>query len=365
VRSSISNAPAPFSHEESFAEESLLLRLTLVLLRYRRLIGRVALALGVIAAAATLLRARTFTSSSTFMPQGSSSRSSLAGLAAQFGVAVPGGNEVVQTPAFYADLLRSHGTLQQVVLAVYETREKGVVTRRTLVNRLRSDADSSTRVERAIDALRGSIRTSISQSGVVRLDVKAKDPALAQQINTKLLDALTRFNVERRQSQAAAERRFAERRLAEVGDSLHLAEYALAAFHQQNRGIGGSPMLRLQEERLQRNVSMQQQIYTGVAQTYEQSKMEEVRDTPVLTFVEPATMPVRPDSRGTLLRTLLAITLGAVVGAVVALWLESLAQLSQREARVYDELIGLRRAFIRDLLRPWRLLGRSTPPSSP
>lgn len=363
VSTSLSNEPAAVSSTEVLAEESLLLRLSLVLLRRRRLIGRCAFALGAIAAAATLLQPPAYTSTSTFMPQGGNSRSSLAGLAAQFGVAVPTGSEVAQTPAFYADLLRSHGVLQQVAQADYRVSDGATRARRTLADVLGLQGDSLMQLDRAVDALRGSLRTSISASGVVKLDVRAKQPALAQQLNAQLLDALTRFNVERRQSQAAAERRFAERRLAEIGDSLHAAENALASFHLQNRGLSGSPVLRLQEDRLQRNVSLQQSIYTTVAQSYEQSKMEEVRDTPVLTIIEPAAMPVRPDSRGTVLRTLLGLILGAVLGAAIALWLESMDQLSMREARVYDELVELRRALFRDLRRPWRLLGRTAPPT--
>ncbi|HET7186750.1 MAG TPA: hypothetical protein VFI52_01285 [Gemmatimonadaceae bacterium] len=360
----MSNAPVVVLQDEPLAEESLLLRLTVVLLRRRRLISRAAFAVGAIAAAATLLQSRSYTSTSTFMPQGGNSRSSLAGLAAQFGVAVPAGGEVAQTPGFYADLLRSHGVLQQVAQSAYEVPQGAKGVRRTLADVLELRGDSLTRLERAVDLLRASLRTSISASGVVRLDVRARQPALAQQLNARLLDALTQFNLERRQSQAAAERRFAERRLAEIGDSLHVAENALASFHLQNRGLSGSPLLRLQEDRLQRNVSMQQSIYTTVAQSYEQSKMEEVRDTPVLTIIEPAAMPVRPDSRGTVLRTLLGLILGAVAGAALALWLESLNQLSTREAHVYDELVDLRGALFRDLRRPWRLLGRSTPTSA-
>ena len=70
------------------------------------------------------------------------------------------------------------------------------------------------------------------------------------------------------------------------------------------------PELNFQQERLQRQVQLQQQLYTTLSQSFEQAKIEEVRDTPVITVVEPPEAPVRPDPRGLVRNAFLTIILG-------------------------------------------------------
>jgi len=357
VNPTVSTLPTMAEREASFPEDSLLFRLSVVVLRRRLLIGRLSLVCGILVLIVTLAQPRHYTATSSFLPQSSNKNSSLAGLAAQFGVAVAAGSDAAQSPAFYSDLLRSRSILQQVVQSPYElagTARGG----RMLTDVFEVTGDSATRLYRAIERLRKSIKTNVSSTGVVRLDVRASRPDLAQRVNERLLDAITRFNLERRQSQAAAERRFTGRRLEEISASLHAAEYALAEFHQQNRGML-SPLLRLQEDRLQRAVGMQQQIYTTIAESHEQAKIEEVRDTPVLTIVEQPVAPVGPDSRDTIIRTLLGVIFGAVMGMSLALVLEGFSQLRSREEDTYGELVALRSDLLADLRRPWRLIYRS------
>ena len=105
------------------------------------------------------------------------------------------------------------------------------------------------------------------------------------------------FNLKSRQSQASAERRFTERRVAEAQAEARQAQDELQAFLQRNRDFRSSSQLNFAYERLADNVSLRQQIYTSVAQAYEQARIEEVRDTPVITLVEAPMLPARPDSR--------------------------------------------------------------------
>jgi uncharacterized protein involved in exopolysaccharide biosynthesis len=56
-------------------------------------------------------------------------------------------------------------------------------------------------------------------------------------------------------------------------------------------------------------------MYTTLTQAYEQARIDEVRNTPVITVVEPPESPVRPDSRR--LVSWLAVSL--VVGVLAAL----------------------------------------------
>ena len=64
---------------------------------------------------------------------------------------------------------------------------------------------------------------------------------------------------------------------------------------------------------------MAQQIYTSLAQAYEQAKIEEVRDTPVITVLQPPEIPVLPNSRRVVVKTVLGFILGLGCAATLVL----------------------------------------------
>lgn len=322
-------------------------------LRKRRPIVALALVFGLVLGGFALLQPRTFTSTASFMPQTRRSPSNLSGIAAQLGLAgfsAEGG----QTPAFYADLARSRQLLGLIADApvasdsagrrladIYDVRGRTEALRReALTDRLQDDVEADV----------------VTRTGTVRLTARAPLAPLAKELADRVVSLLNQFNLETRQSQASAERRFAERRLGEVRSELRDAEDRLQAFLQRNRDYRNSPELSFQHERLSREVAMRQQVFTTMAQAFEQAKLEEVRDTPVITVVEAPTLPVRPDSRGVVRKAVLGIVLGGLVGLALALIPAFLsdgapggAAASERE-----EFRALRRQLLEEVAAPLR-----------
>ena len=97
--------------------------------------------------------------------------------------------------------------------------------------------------------------------------------------------------------------------MGEVRRDLQEAENRLAGFLKVNRDYQNAPDLRFQYDRLNREVSIQQQLFVSLAQSFEQAKIDEVRDTPVISVVEAPEVPARPDSR--FLAIKVCLTLGA------------------------------------------------------
>ena len=359
-------ARGPTVHPPSREEDELsLLRLANVLLRQRmRVVGWALLGLG-LAVALTLLAPRTYTAKSAFMPQSRKTSSGLSGLAAQFGLAMPT-TDGAQSPAFYTDLVQSQGILGQVVDTPfdYET-DDGATVKGSLSEFYESRGKTpALRRDAAIRSLAEDLEaTAVQKTGVVNLSVQLPQPGLALSINQRLLELLNDFNLRSRQSQAGEERRFTERRLGEVRQDLRGAEDRLQEFMQRNRDMRNSPELTFQAERLEREVMMQQQVYTTLAQAYEQAKIEEVRDTPVITIVQQPELPVRPDPRRLLLKGLLGLLVGAMVGAGLAFWRAYTENSETVAAGDVAEFTRLRREAMGDLLRPWRplstMLGRT------
>jgi uncharacterized protein involved in exopolysaccharide biosynthesis len=327
-----------------------LLPLATTLLRSRRLLARLALLGAVLGVTTGLVKQRTYTAHAAFMPQSRRTNASLSGLAAQFGVALPTGDGG-QSPAFYADLMRSRELLKPLLASRFNGQ--------TLEHWLEpSGSTPAIRRERLIDKVTDMIDPTVAQkTGVVRVNVSAPDPILAQQLDSALLFQLNRFNLESRQSQAAAERRFTEQRLAEVRAALRVAEDRLRAFLESNRDYGRSPQLSVQQERLSRDVTVQQQLFLTLTQAYEQAKIEEVRDTPVITVLERPEVPVRPDSRKSIVRAIIGLFLGLLLGVAIALL--RAADRGLPRSAVSSEWRDARAAFWSDLRRPWRFLGRS------
>ena len=289
--------------------------------RQRRLMGGLALTLAVITAVVTLVLPRSYTSVTTFMPQASQGKfAQLSGLAAEFGFNVSA-SEPAASPSFYAFLLQSRELLRTAVRTTYDLPVKGTTKRGTLLEWYRPDGDTpAQREEAAIDRLRRDLRAATDgETGTVQLKVRNRSPRLAFEITSRLMELVSDFNLQKRSSQAAGERKFVEGQVKEAGGRLQAAEDRLKSFLQQNREYRTSPQLLFEYDRLFRAVTMQQQVYSSLAQAFEQARIDEVRNTPVLTLVDPPNLPAEPDRRWLLAKALVAALLGAMIGAFVAL----------------------------------------------
>ncbi len=342
-------------------EEISLASLARTLLRRRRIVLVCSLGAALVVGTLGLLRPRTWTSAATFMPQGRRSPAAgLSGVAAQLGISVPT-TGAGQSPGFYSDLVTSRTMFGALADTTFEAAAGTGPQRATLAEIY--DVGGSTpalRREGVIRKLGGKV-TSVpaAWTGVVRIRVTAPTPDVAYQVARFILDRLNAFDLVTRQSQAGAERQFMEARLRDSRTELRAAEDALQGFLQRNRDYRNSPELNFQADRLSREVQVRQQVYTSLAQAFEQAKIEEVRDTPVITIVERPEIPARPDSRGLVFATLGALIGGAIVGALLAIFLASLERERAVNPAEMHAIQGEFREAVGDLLRPWRMLRRA------
>lgn len=315
------------SLEQARPVEVSLYALVHVVLSHGRLVMGAGLAALLLAVGLTMLSPQQYSSTTAFVPQSRTASSNVSGLAAQFGLTVPSGDGT-QSPQFYADLLLSRDILSAVTNTKYSVPTGGGTRTGTLVDFYQVDErDAPLARDKAMRKLRDNVAVSISpKTGVATVTVTARNPDLARLIAQRLLELTNEFNLNRRRSQATAERQFTEGRLAEVRSDLRTAENRLETFLQQNRQYETSPPLRFDEARLQRDVSLEQQLFTTLAQAYEQAKIDEVRDTPVITVISAPDTPIRPDSRGIVKRSAAALLGGIILGVLLAFWREARAK---------------------------------------
>ena len=227
------NEPWPAEDEIS------LIKLVNTLLRRRRIIVVTSGGISLFVLLSLLLfsSALTYTSTASFIPQGSGgSASGLAGLAGQFGFRLPA-NEPGQSPEFYADLITSRavvGAMTEESFRFQVEREGELEVRSgTLPDllELAEDGSNAERRESLIRWLQGAITVSTDRgTGIVEVSIKTPWAGLSKALADRLIEVVNEFNLETRQSRGAAERVFVEGRLAEARDSLRNAENRYEAF---------------------------------------------------------------------------------------------------------------------------------------
>jgi uncharacterized protein involved in exopolysaccharide biosynthesis len=309
-------------------DEISLLALGTVLLRFRRLILGLG-AVGLLGGAALGLTAtRQYSASAVFLPSESDrlGASGLALAASQFGIAVPGSGGTWSAPV-YVEILQSHEVLTSIVADTFRFTA-GADSTVTLVDLL--DIEGATveqRLERAVRRLRADHVSAREDRrlGSVRLGVTTPWPDISHQIAVRLIKHVIRFNHEIHTTQAAAERAFVEARSEDAERALLVAEGELQRFLQQNRSIANSPELTFQHDRLQRDVALKQQVYTTLVQSWEDAKIREVRNTPVITVLQQPAVPTLAEGRGTVRKGITGGLIGGVLAVTLALFSNGLA----------------------------------------
>lgn len=318
-----------------------------ILVRHFRLIVWMAFGSGVVVGGILLLMPREYSAGASFVPQDATAvPGGLTQLAAQFGIGTPRGQTT--SPQFYADLLQSRQILRDVIAGPYDvtgaTAFKGTLFDYFKIPPM--DGDRATML--ALKKMASIMSVSVNRvTGVVTFEVQTRNPDLSREMARRLVALVSEFNLKRRQSQAGQERQFVEARLAQAKDELRAAEAELEQFYTQNRSFRESPTLSAQEARLQRVVSLRQQVFTSLSQSYESARIEEVRNTPVITVIAPPEGFVDRMPRGTILKTAAAVVAGGILGLGLAMTLEFLRRSREAVTPEFSEFMTSWRATFR------------------
>jgi len=345
------------------------LSLTALLLRHRRLLTSLSASFAIVTVIVGTLLPRTYTASASFTPQNKrGGMSGAAGLAAQLGITVPN-IDGTQSPAFYADVLKSREILSAVLADTVELTTGDKPVRATVASVVGEGSDSTRRVASAMKWLDKHVASDVAQrSGIITVAVTSRSAQLSYQLAAALIDELTKFNLESRQTQASAERKFTEAQLRESRDSLRVAENRGQDFLQRNRDYSRSPELTFQHDALTREISFRQQVYSSLAQAYEQARVDELRDTPTLTITDRPALPFEPNGRALLVKGIVAAIAGFVVGFLIVVTQEALAGARATTLRRDDaDLSALRGELLADVRLPSHVgvpatRGASSPP---
>ena len=238
--------------------------------------------------------------------------SGVLGLASQLGLA---GSLQPQSPQFYADLLTTRVLVEHVLSAQFPLRRDSLESLEAYWDE--GQPPDPLRHERNVKRLLDHSSASANpRTGLISYSLEGPSPAVARLMVDTALATLNDMVVRMRRQRATSERTFLELQWNALHDSLSAREGDLKVFYERNRQVA-SPELQFEEASLKREVDRIQAIYVQLGTQLEQARLQEVRDTPVLSVIDPPTTPVRKSEPNI---KLLAVT-GLVVGCcVTVIW---------------------------------------------
>jgi len=298
------------------AEVPSIAALIVPLLAHWKVVVGLPLVAGALTVAISAIVPRTYTATATFTAEvgtGSVLPSNIADLAGRFGLA--GGRTGSSQPDFFAEVLTSREILIPTLQTSFVDDRYSPPKQWELLDILKVGGTTpNERLGKGVIRLQELVHASFStRTDIVTLSVDAPTAQLAADIANRMVQLLDSFNIVRRQYQSRELRRFASERLSQAQQELRAAEDSSLRFLEANRSFTESPVLLFKAKRLQREVDLRQEIVLTLARAYEEARIAEHRDVPLLSIIDPARPPHKRSSPRILLYGLIAVFASGVV----------------------------------------------------
>lgn len=349
--------PQASTHSDLATDEGSVLGLLSILLkRWRMVVGLPALAAAVTLVVSLVLPA-IYTANVSFVPEpprDSRLPSGLAGLAGQFGISL--GGEATQSPRFYVEVVKSRRLLERILLSYFTDPRQPISSSPDSVTLLHilgvKGRDASDSLQKGLQSLNELVSVRVdNQTHVVRVSVDCRYPTLAAAVANRVVAYVNDFNTQTRQSQARERRKFVEQRITDGERELRDAEEDLRTFYERNRSWQQAPQLVFEEGRRRRQVEIRQEVYLTLRREYETARIEEVNDTPVITVLDAAVPPSersRPNRRFLVFG---AIALGSIASVLLAFGGHYVERARIEDQGGYREFAGLMHGIRQQIAR--------------
>lgn len=344
------------TNTDSEDDEVDLLALTKTVWLNRRKVLRTTLVFAVVGLAVSLLLPKTFTASSTFIPQTADSGKTpgnLGGLASLAGISlggISGGSEV--PPSLYPKFVSSvtfrralldakifiSGTMEKVTyreyfMEIHTPDPFSLLKQYTLglpgkigqmIREKESDwegpeaASGLVRIseeERVLfSILEGQLTvTPNEKEGFVTIAFDMPDPVMAAQMASHAEALLQKEVIAYKIQNAREQLTFTEKQFEVKKEAFEEIQAELARFRDRNQNII-SASVNNELQRLEAEYNFAFTIYSELAKQLEQAKLQVSKDTPIFSIIEPVTVPTEKSSPKRPLILFIFIILGAILG---------------------------------------------------
>ena len=272
---------------------------------------------------AKFIKAPKYTSQITLLTPdaGASKLGGLAGLASQFGVDVPAISQAdLSNPVLFPELIKSRRFAEKILYKEFYTKkyDKKLPLLSILTDSNDSILNNSKQdINKALNELSKMIAYDQDpKSSFSIIKITASEPIFAKELAEvvlKELESLNRFF----KSQAVSEKiTFIDNRIKSVSTDLKKSEKLLNAFKEQNRQTT-SPALQLENDRFERDVEVQKEIYLTLKQQLELAKIEEIQESSILQVLDGPQVSISPSNSNTRTSVILSSFAGIIIGVII------------------------------------------------
>jgi uncharacterized protein involved in exopolysaccharide biosynthesis len=226
------------------------------------------------------------------------SNGGLAQMAALAGLSVGSGKSHMDPSKYFADVIRDRSFVLKILSKHWFVEGYADSVLLDQVWGMEKDSSSENRryayETQMVNRLRGGefiTLTTDRKTEVVTLTTRFMTPALTLQINQHVLSLLAEYMRESFRSQAQEKRKFIEERIAEVAVDLENSENRLASFKERNLATT-APKVFLEEQRLQRKLALNQELYIQLKKQFEIARIEEKNDQPLIELLQSPELPI-------------------------------------------------------------------------
>jgi len=202
----------------------------------------------------------------------------------------------------------------------------------------------------ALKAIGSMISASVDEeTGLMTISVTAGGPQLASSLAGSFLDHFT-TRVRTIRTEKVRERlQFVEERFEEAEQELETAENRLAQFLERNQNPT-TASLQFRRDRLQRQVSFKEQLYSELQSQLTQTRLDLQRRQPVVTVVETPTPPLERSAPQRTLVVFISLILGTAFALGTA-FIRSFLQGQTEDPEEKEKMEEVRKKLIPDRLR--------------
>lgn len=248
-------------------------------------------------------------------------QSSMIGLANQFGISIPSSfrnNNNYLSIETLPEIIKSRSLVTTILLSDFlvnsEAGQKPLI--KIIFNESQiAKHDSSELIARGqkylIDEML-EIR-QIKNTALFYLLINSHDPVLSQKIGLKVITELQKLQLDFSFDELIEQKEFIEGRLNVVQNELNESETKLKIFRENNLQINLSPMLLLEQERLEREIEIHTQIYLSMKEQYEEIKINEYKNISSIKVIDEPMVPIKQSRPNNVLTIIFAGILGIII----------------------------------------------------
>src|SRR4030066_23522 len=197
------------------------------------------------------------------------------------------------------------------------------------------EIDEDKPIETLIDALKNKFDFNVEDEGTVTINVSDKSPKRAADMANYYVEILNEISIELSTREAKSNRGFIETRYNQVLVDIKDIEDSLKIFSQKFNiyGIEEQTKVGVKSVRLMRDYEIQTRLMEFILPIYEQAKIEEQKEIPVVLVLDKGMPAERKSAPKRAIIVLAAFLISLLLGISYVLILESFQNLKNEEAR--------------------------------